>query len=60
MARMPDEIKIDVIHQPVYDSCPGQDCHNFRPMPETFSPILLFCTQCAMMVEVRFEDASGS
>lgn len=60
MARMPDVLQIEVLYDPIAHTCPGQDAHNFRSVEISTELMLLYCTQCAMMLNMRFDYASGS
>lgn len=61
MAKMPDTMVIEVVHDGVgpckNTSYDGE--HNFNLTVIDSKP-LLYCSNCAMMVGMRFEDASGS
>lgn len=60
MATMPDTLTVNIVNEPVVKRCFNDEDHNFREAPTFGSWMMLFCTQCGMMVDVRFEDASGS
>lgn len=63
MATMPSTLTVKVIHDPV-TPCPnsnyGTGEHNFNEAQGATNFILLFCDQCGMMLDVRFDDDSRS
>ena len=61
MATMPDTLTVKVVAEPVVTRCISPDLeHDFNPAPTSGEWMLLFCENCAMMIDVRFSNGSGS
>ncbi len=61
MAKMPDTIVMKVVSEPVTQRCYSlMNAHDFDAVDGTEGFKLILCRNCGMLLDVRFENASGS